>query len=60
MSTPEQSYDPRKNVSGEFLCAGCRIWVSWEDGAADSTPDLCDTCAFKANADSEKKKCQTK
>lgn len=27
-----------------FICAGCELLVSWDDGCADDAPELCSHC----------------
>ena len=36
-----------------FVCARCDRWVSWDEGADDETPHLCDGCAVTAQGLSE-------
>ena len=37
-----------------FVCARCDRWVSWDEGADDETPDLCDACAVVAEGLAER------
>ena len=36
---------PECSACEVFVCARCDRWTSWDEGAADETPDLCDECA---------------
>ena len=39
---------PECSACEVFVCARCARWTSWDEGADDETPDLCDDCAMAA------------
>jgi len=38
----------RHECGGVYLCAGCRRYCGWCNGAPDDGPDMCNACWYRA------------